>query len=107
MSNASSSPSSRLVGPLFQHWRAEAVRLRAENKLYGEMKVQFEQGGFDKVIAGKDEEIRVLETRLYQESSDKASWMKAAKYWQGEAKKLGWTNGDFTVDLETGEIADA
>ncbi len=28
MSNASSSPSSRLVGPLFQHWRAEAVRLR-------------------------------------------------------------------------------
>lgn len=86
---------------------AEAESLRAENKLYGEMRVQFEQGGFEKVIAGKDEEIRVLETRLYQESSDKAAWMKSAKYWQAEAKKLGWMNGDFTVDLETGEIANA
>lgn len=86
---------------------AEADLLRAENKLYSEMKVQFAQGGFDKVIAGKDAEISALETRLYRESEDKASWMKSARYWQAEAKKLGWSNGDFTIDLETGEIADA
>lgn len=86
---------------------AENADLKAENKLYGEMKVQYEKGGFDKVVAGRDEEIRVLQSRLYQESSDKASWMKSAKYWQAEAKRLGWSNGDFTVDLETGEIADA
>lgn len=86
---------------------AENADLKAENKLYGEMKVQFQQGGFDKVIAGKDEEIRVLQSRLYSESADKASWMKSAKYWQAEAIKLGWKNGDFTVDIETGEIADA
>lgn len=85
---------------------AENDELKAENKLYGEMKVQFEQGGFEKVLADKDEEIRVLETRLYGESADKASWMKSAKYWQAEALKLGWKNGDFTLDPETGEVAD-
>lgn len=86
---------------------SEVVALRAENKLYGEMKVQFEKGGFEKVIADKDEEIRVLQTRVEAESRDKAIWAGKAKYWQAEAKKLGWTNGDFTIDIETGEIADA
>lgn len=82
---------------------AENAELKAENKLYGEMKVQFEQGGFDKVVAGKDEEIRVLQSRLYQESADKASWMKSAKYWQAEAKKLGFSR-NVEIDIETGEI---
>src|SRR5690606_22469259 len=50
---------------------ADVARLIAENKLYGEMKVQFEQGGFDKVVAGKDDEIQALETRLYRESAEK------------------------------------
>lgn len=85
---------------------ADVARLTAENKLYGEMTVQFKQGGFEKVLADKDEEIRVLKTRLYGESADKASWMKSAKYWQAEALKLGWKNGDFTLDPETGEVAD-
>lgn len=84
---------------------SEVTALRAENKLYAEMKVQFAQGGFDKVVADKNEEIRVLLTRVAAESRDKAAWAKKAKYWQAEAKKLGWTNGDFTVDIETGEIA--
>jgi hypothetical protein len=78
-----------------------------ENKLYREMKVQFEQGGFDKVVADKDEEIRVLQTRVEGESRDKVLWMNKARFWKDEAIKLGWKNGDFTVDIETGEIADA
>lgn len=82
---------------------ADVARLSAENKLYDEMKVQFAQGGFDKVVAGKEEEIRVLQSRLYGESADKASWMKSAKFWQTEAKKLGFSR-DAEIDLETGEI---
>lgn len=84
---------------------AEVEELRAENKLYGEMKVQFAQGGFEKVVADKDEEIRALQTRLYRESGDKASWMNSAKYWQEEARKLGFTR-DVTIDIATGEVVD-
>lgn len=81
----------------------ENAELKAENKLYGEMKAQFLQGGFDKVVAGKDAEIRALETRLYRESEDKASWMRSANYWQEQAKKLGFSR-NAVIDIETGEI---
>lgn len=62
----------------------------AELKTFRDMKVQFEQGGFDKVVAGKDEVIRGLETRLYSESAGKAEWMRKAKFWEKQARDLGW-----------------
>jgi hypothetical protein len=86
---------------------AEVAALKADNAKWEAMRVQFEQGGFEKIIADKDEEIRVLQTRVEAESRDKASWASKAKYWKDEARKLGWKNGDFTIDLATGEIADA
>jgi hypothetical protein len=86
---------------------AEVTALKADNARWEAMRVQFERGGFEKVIAGKDEEIRVLQSGKEIESRDKVSWMNKAKYWKDEAIKLGWKNGDFTIDIETGEIADA
>lgn len=83
---------------------AEVEELRAENKLYGEMKVQFAQGGFEKVIADKDEEIRVANARKFQESADKASWMKSAKAWKKRAEELGWSDRE-VIDIEAGEVA--
>lgn len=77
--------------------------LKTENKLYAEMKVQFEQGGFAKVIAGKDKVIEGLETRVYRESADKASWMKLSKFWEAEAKKLGFSR-NAEIDIETGKV---
>lgn len=82
---------------------ADVARLTEENKLYAEMKVQFEQGGFDRVIAGKDKVIKGLETRVYRESADKASWMKLSKFWEAEAKKLGFSR-NAEIDIETGEV---
>ena len=82
---------------------ADVARLTEENKLYAEMKVQFEQGGFAKVIAGKDKVIEGLETRVYRESADKASWMKLSKFWEAEAKKLGFSR-NAEIDIETGEV---
>lgn len=78
---------------------AEVAALKADNAKWEDMRVQFEQGGFEAVIAGKDEEIRVLETRLYRESEDKASWKKSADYWKSEAIKLGWTSRE-VIDLD-------
>lgn len=82
---------------------SDNATLKAENKKFGEMRAQFEKGGFEEVISGKDEEIRVLETRLYRESEDKASWMRSAKFWKAEALKLGYSR-DEVIDIETGEV---
>ncbi len=81
----------------------ENATLKAENKHYGEMKVQWEAGGYEQVIAGKDEVIRGLETRLYSENADKVSWMRSAKWWKEQAIKLGWSN-ETVIDIETGEV---
>lgn len=61
-----------------------------ENRKYEEMRVLFEKGGYEAVIAAKEEEIRVLKERLYSESEAKATWMRKAEYWKKQALKLGW-----------------
>lgn len=71
---------------------ADNVALKAENAKFADMWVQYQQGGFEAVIAGKDEEIRTLNARLIQESEDKAGWMKRAKGWQKRATDLGWSS---------------
>lgn len=78
---------------------AENADLKRRIAKFDDMVVQYEKGGFDKVIAGLKEEIRVLETRLYAESADKASWMKLAKgkdksiaFYKAEAERRGYTD---------------
>lgn len=78
----------------------EAVTLRAENKTFGDMKVQFEQGGFAKVIAGKDEEIRVLKRRVEQESAEKVKNLRRGDYFLKILRdKYKWST-DIVIDLE-------
>lgn len=86
---------------------ARNAKLVAKNKLYGEMRVQFEQGGFAAVIAGKDEEIRVLKTRVERESHDKVGWKGKADHWKKEAIKLGWKPDRVKIDTKTGALRDA
>lgn len=90
---------------------AGLAKLKSENAKWQDMRVQFEQGGFEKVIADKDEEIRVLNTRLIAESRDKASWAKSAKFWKAEAMKLGYGDEDVIpldddIIIPLGEKAD-
>jgi hypothetical protein len=77
----------------------ENADLKRKIVKFDDMVIQYEQGGFEKVIAGKDEEIRVLETRLYAESADKASWVKLSKakdksiaFYKVEAEKRGYSD---------------
>jgi hypothetical protein len=79
------------------------AKVEADSALYGEMRRQWEAGGYERVIADKDGVIRVLETRLYTENEDKVSWMRSAKYWKEEAVKLGWSN-EAAIDIKTGEV---
>ncbi|TGT36198.1 hypothetical protein [Mesorhizobium sp. M8A.F.Ca.ET.165.01.1.1] len=77
----------------------ENAKLKAENSKFADMWVQWQKGGFEAVIAGKDEEIRVLTSRLTQESADKAGWLKRAKAWQKRAIELGWSS-DIVIPLD-------
>ena len=81
----------------------ELAEAKADNAKWAVMRVQFELGGFEKIIADKDEEIRVLETRLYSESEDKASWMRSANSWKEKALAAGYSN-DVVIDIATGEV---
>lgn len=92
---------------------AEVADLKRKVAKYDDMIVQFEQGGFDKIIAGKDEEIRVLETRFYSTNADMISWKKKAAWeikeklrYKHEAEKRGYSDDiDLDrVDPETGEV---
>lgn len=92
---------------------AENAELKRQVAKFDEMIVQYERGGFDAVIAGKDEEIRVLETRLYAESADKASWIKLAKakdksiaFYRMEAEKRGYRDNATAPAAEVSEASD-
>lgn len=74
-------------------------RLKAEIKRFDEMRVQFEKGGFEEVIAGKDEEIRVLQGRLERESGDKVAYLNKAEWWKKKAIELGYSSRE-VIDLD-------
>lgn len=83
---------------------SDVAKLRDENKRYEEMRVQFEKGGFEEVIRGKDEQIRVLLTRVESESQEKVRNLRTLEYWKAEAIKLGWSDRE-VIDLKAGEVA--
>ncbi|MBB5754342.1 hypothetical protein [Prosthecomicrobium pneumaticum] len=70
---------------------AEISALKAEIKRFSEMRPLFDKGGFEAVVAAKDEEIRVLKTRVERESKDKAGHAKSAKFWEKRARELGYS----------------
>lgn len=69
---------------------ADNETLEAENRLFEEMKAQWQEGGFAAVISGKNEEIRALLTRVASESREKIKNLRSAEYWKAQALKLGW-----------------
>lgn len=72
--------------------RQDVASLNAELKKFAEMKAEYETGGFEEVLRGKDEVIRAQATRIETESRDKVSWKRSADHWKAEAMKLGYTD---------------
>lgn len=78
-----------------------------------DMVVEYERGGFEAVIAGLKEDVRVAQARTYSTNEDMVKWMKKARFEESEklrykaaAEKLGYSD-DIDVDdidPETGEI---
>lgn len=78
---------------------AENASLKAELKRFDEMRVQFDQGGFEEVIAGKDEEIRALLSRVERESQEKVANLRSADWWKKKAIELGYSSRE-VIDLD-------
>lgn len=78
---------------------ADNARLKADHDKWEGMRIQFEKGGFEEVIAGKDEEIRVLQGRLEQESGDKVAYLNKAEWWKKKAIELGYSSRE-VIDLD-------
>lgn len=68
--------------------------LKRQVAKFDDMAVQFEQGGFDKVVHGLKEQLQGLQNQFFNENADKVSWMRSAKYWKAQALKLGWVHPD-------------
>lgn len=56
--------------------RKDVAGLNARLAKFEDMRVQYENGGFDKIVEGKDEQIRVLRRQVETESADKAAWKR-------------------------------
>ncbi|WP_156465074.1 hypothetical protein [Mesorhizobium sp. Root552] len=81
----------------------EITAIKADNAKWEAMRVQFEQGGFEKVIAGKDEEIRVLKTRVATESQEKVRNLNSFNWAMKKLTELGFRR-NAEIDIETGEV---
>lgn len=82
---------------------ADLTKLKADNAKWEAMRVQFDQGGFEKVIAGKDEEIRVLKTRVASESQEKVKNLNSFNWAMKKLTELGFSR-NAAIDIETGEV---
>lgn len=78
--------------------RDDVAALKAELKKLADMKVQYEQGGFEKVVADKDEQIRVLRRQVERESQEKVKNLNSMEFWKKEAIKRGYGEEDY-IDI--------
>ena len=87
-----------------QSLQATIDGLQSQLKTFEPMRVQWEQGGFEKVVAGKDEEIRVLKRQVEMESAHKASFARTTKHLQKLLQETGYTK-DVVIDAKTGVMS--
>jgi hypothetical protein len=71
---------------------AERDDLKRRLAKFDDMVLLYERGGFEAVIAAKDELIRSQSRRIEMESGDKAAWARRAKWWQKTAIALGYVS---------------
>lgn len=72
-------------------FEAENAALKSEVKKFEDMRLQWERGGFEQIIADKNEEIRVLKTRVSSESRQKRENFNSMEWWKKKAIELGYT----------------
>jgi len=76
----------------------EIADIKRRLAMFDGMAVQWEQGGFEAVIATKDEQIRVLRRQVEDESADKATWSRRAEFWKKQALALGYVSPNEQVE---------
>lgn len=85
----------------------EVVALRADvadrdRRLakYDAMVAQYEKGGFEAIIATKDERIEGLKRQVEDMSADRASLAKSRDFWRKTAIDLGYVSPNSQIEVE-------
>ncbi len=77
--------------------KADLAERDATITKFDDMAVQYEKGGFEAVIATKDERIRVLQRQVEDISADRASLARSRDFWMKQAKGLGYVSPNSEV----------
>jgi hypothetical protein len=86
--------------------KADIVERDRRLAMFDDMAVQLERGGFDAVVATKDEQIRVLRRQVEDESADKATWSRRAEFWKKQAFALGYVSPNSQPEIDATGGAD-
>ncbi|HEU4682952.1 MAG TPA: hypothetical protein VFS39_00435, partial [Nitrospira sp.] len=78
---------------------AEHNALKEQFEKFEDMRLEYERGGFEEVIANLRETLRVANISIERESAEKIKNLNRAEWWRKEAIKLGWSN-DEVIELE-------
>lgn len=73
----------------------------AELEKFEEMRVLYEQGGFDKVVSELEEQVRIHKTRAATESQLKVANLRSMETWKKRAIEAGWTDPRY-IDVPEG-----
>ncbi|MGV8833266.1 MAG: hypothetical protein ACOH2N_14930 [Devosia sp.] len=80
--------------------RADVVERDRRIATFDGMAVQFEQGGFDAVVATKDERIRGLLRQIEDATADRAKLAKSRDFWRKTAIDLGYVSPNSQTEIE-------
>lgn len=78
----------------------ENIALKEKMSALEPMRLEYERGGFAEVIKRMAEQIRVLKTRVADESQEKVANLRAMDFWKKKAIELGYSR-NAVIDLET------
>lgn len=85
--------------------RADVVDRDRRLAAFDAMAVQFEKGGFEAVIATKDERIRGLQRDVETMSADRAKLARSRDFWRKAAISLGYVSENSQVrDEQVGDV---
>jgi hypothetical protein len=76
---------------------AERDDLKRRLAKYDDMALLYEKGGFEPIIATRDERIRVLQRQIEDISADRASLAKSRDFWKRQAIALGYVSPNSEV----------
>lgn len=72
--------------------REDVAKLTAEIATYADMKLEYDRGGFEAILANKDQVINAQAAAIARESQEKVRNLNTSEMWRKRAEEAGWSN---------------